>query len=154
MRHLVMDFVENFTFRERRRPVWLAGALCAQPFCLARQWHGESPLNKNQREPRDQNGLDECSEQGITKGAGDLFVDVAYVVEESQRARNFTIAVKRQRIYMNRPTRISGDGRSLLRIQKFTYASALLCGARGHCANCACPSALGLPQKIETPMRR
>src|SRR6202030_120529 len=30
---------------------------------------------------------------------------------------------------MNRLIRISGNGRSLLRIQKFTYASALLCGA-------------------------
>ena len=123
-----MDFRENCALRKRRRRVWLAGALRAQPFCRARQRHGESPLDKNQREPRDQNGLDECREQGIAKRAGNLSVDVTCVVEDSQRARNFTIAVKRQRINMNRPIRIFGDGRSLLRIQKFTYAGALLQG--------------------------
>src|SRR2546421_317285 len=88
-----MDFIENFALRKRRRRVWLAGALCAQPFCRARQRHGESPLDKNQCEPRDQNGLDECREQGIAKRSGNLSVDVTCVVEDSQRARNFTTQV-------------------------------------------------------------
>ena len=124
-----MDLVEKFAIRNRRWRVWLAGAQRAQPFCRARQRAGESPLDKNHREPRDKNCLDERIEQGIAKCAGDLIVDVTSVVEESQRARNFAITVKGQGINVNRRMRFFMVHSGLLRTQKLACAGVLLCSA-------------------------
>ena len=126
-----MDFVENLAIRNCRRRVCLAGAQRSQPFCRARQRTGECPLDKNHREPGDQNRLDQGIEQGIAKGAGDLSVDVPGVVEENQRARNFTVMVKRQRINVNRGMEIFIGGSGLLRTQEFAYTGVLLGGPSG-----------------------
>src|SRR5260370_18633459 len=95
--------------------------------CRPRKRLGESPPDKNQREPRDQECLQECSDQRIAQCARQLVVDVARVVKETQRPYDLTIAVKRQRIDVNRCIRTFTESQSLIGTPYIDCTTASMC---------------------------